>query len=260
MKISVSDRSFIDNAWQNLDSKLIKIAVKSRNKIPQVSINGEHNDLSSFNRIAGWTNGFWGGLMWIMYAGTNNLEYKITAEKSGELLDQAFLQVDQLNHDVGFMWHITSGAEYTLTGNKKARNRNLLASMILASRYEAKGEFIRAWNDTWRDMDTTGWTIIDCMMNIAQLYWASEITGDMRFRRIAEKHADMTMKDHVRENGSVNHIVVHDSEKSNTVLRIEGGQGFSVGTVTMKWVAVGSFLSCCLRKSRNILTIPSMMF
>ena len=33
-------------------------------------------------RITWWTNGFWGGLMWLMYAGTEKECYKATAQKA----------------------------------------------------------------------------------------------------------------------------------------------------------------------------------
>ena len=71
------------------------------------------------------------GLMWLMYAGTGKECYKLTAERSEELMETCFTDyVDELHHDVGFMWHILSGANYRLTGNKRSRNRNLLAAMI----------------------------------------------------------------------------------------------------------------------------------
>ena len=106
-----------------------------------------HDDYSKGKDITWWTNGFWGGLMWIMYNATKNEEYRITAEKSEELLKNAFNYVEEFHHDVGFMFHLTSGANYRLTGNIDAKNRNLIAAMSLASRYNVDGDFIRAWND-----------------------------------------------------------------------------------------------------------------
>jgi hypothetical protein len=44
---------------------------------------------------------------------------------------------------------------------------------ILAGRYNPAGKFIRAWNG-----DRTGWIIIDCLMNIPILYWASKEIED----------------------------------------------------------------------------------
>ena len=163
-KIIEANKSFIDETWAKLDAKLSEVAIRSRDKIPYTTVNGVHDDLKN-NPLKGgkdiswWTNGFWGGLMWLMYIGTKNEEYKITAENAERLMDEAFKNVAKLHHDVGFMWHIMSGVNYRLTGNAESRNRNLLSAMTLASRYNISGKYIRSWNGTM-----AGWTILDCMM------------------------------------------------------------------------------------------------
>lgn len=221
------NQAWIDETWQKLDDKLSRVAVKSRYKIPYTTKNGEHNDCSKGKGILTWTNGFWGGLMWQMYVGTGKECYKLTAEQVEKTLDNAFSYMDSWHHDVGFMWHITSGVNYRLTGNVASKNRNLISAMSLMSRYNVDGEFIRCWNGTWHGEDVSGWSIIDCMMNIPILYWASNEIGDTRFAKVAMRHADMSMRDHVRADGSVNHIVMHDTNKPNTVLGVRAGQGYS---------------------------------
>lgn len=229
-KIISANKSFIDQTWEKLDGKLKQVAVRSRDKIPYTTVNGVHDDRQG-KSISWWTNGFWGGLMWLMYLGSKNEEYRITAENAERLMDAAFANVAVLHHDVGFMWHIMSGANYRLTTNAEARNRNLLAAMTLASRYNISGKYIRSWNG-----DMAGWTIIDCMMNIPLLYWASRELGDPRFEKIAVAHADMAMRDHVRPDGSVAHIVSHDVE-TGEVIETLAGQGYAVGSSWSRGVA-----------------------
>lgn len=215
----------LDAVWQKVDSKLAKVAVRSRDKIPYTTDeNGVHDDKSQSDPCF-WTNGFFGGMMWLMYAATKNDEYLKTARRNEELLDAAFKKYDSLHHDVGFMWHILSGADYRLTGDKDARLRNLYAANILAGRYNIKGGYIAAWNN-WCGEDHRTWTIIDCMMNIPLLYWASAEKGDDRYKYIAMAHADMAMNDHVRPDGSVRHIVVHHLEEPG-VEKVLGGQGYN---------------------------------
>ena len=238
-KIIEANKTFIDETWAKLERKLERVAVKSRDKIPYTTVDGEHDDRSG-EQINWWTNGFWGGLMWLMYIGTKNEEFKITAENAERLMDAALKNVPRLHHDVGFMWHIMSGVNYRLTGNTESRNRNILAAMSLASRYNISGKYIRSWNG-----NMAGWTIIDCMMNIPLLYWASREIGDPRFEKIAIAHADMSMCEHVREDGSVNHIVSHDVETGETIETF-AGQGYAVGSTWSRgaaWALYGFILS-----------------
>lgn len=213
-----NDSEFVDAVWEKLDKKLSVIAQRSREKIPYTTINGTHNDKKEQN-ISWWTNGFWPGLMWLMYCGTNNEEYRITAERAEEILDGAFEKYDGLDHDVGFIWHISSGVNYRVTGNQKSRARNLYAASLLAARYNPTGKFIRAWN--WDPCVA----IIDCMMNIPLLYWASREIGDPRFKQIAMNHADTTMINHIRPDGSVKHIVHYDADTGEYIKNV-AGQGY----------------------------------
>lgn len=236
----IKENSFwIDETWRKFDEKLSRTAIKSRYKIPYTTENGTHDDRATQDILA-WTNGFWGATMWLMYVGTGKAVYKETAEIQEKLLDKAFDNMQNWHHDVGFMWHLTSGANYRLTGNLDSKNRNLIAAMSLSSRYNVAGDFIRCWNGDGKE-DVSGWTIIDCMMNIPILYWASREIGDTRFKKIAMRHADMSMRDHIREDGSVNHIVVHDTEKANTVIETKAGQGYCVGSSWSRGTAWGLY-------------------
>src|SRR6187549_690649 len=53
--------------------------------------------------------------------------------------------------------------------------------------------------------DYAGLAIIDCMMNLSLLYWASEETGDPRFKEIAIRHSDTTLENFIRGDDSVYH-------------------------------------------------------
>ena len=245
-KIIADNKAWIDETFAKLDAKLSRTAVKSRNKIPYTTDkDGNHNDFGK-EYIHGWTNGFWGGLMWLMYEATKNEDYKLTALESEKMMDECFKSVENLHHDVGFMWHIMSGANYRLTGDMAARNRNIFMAMSLASRYNVEGDYIRSWPGKWEPNGKQCWTIIDCMMNIPLLYWASKEIDDTRFKKIAIRYADMAMRDHVRPDGSINHIVVHDSENPGVVVDVLRGQGYDVGSTWSRgdaWALYGFILS-----------------
>lgn len=237
--IITQNKEWIDATWAKVDEKLSRVAVKSREKLPYTTKDGVHDDKKG-NAVTWWTNGFWGGMMWLMYEATGNEAYRKTAERSEELLDAALRQVKQLHHDVGFMWHLTSGANYRLTGNEASLTRNFFAATSLFSRYNISGDYIRAWNG-----NMAGYSIIDCLMNLALLYWASEEIGDDRFKKIAMRHMEMAMRDHIRPDGSVNHIVDHEVDKVG-IACILGGQGYSETSCWSRglaWAVYGSVIS-----------------
>ena len=255
-KIIADNKAWIDEVWGKLDEKLSRTSVKSREKIPYSTKNGVHDSRTEGKDILWWTNGFWGALMWVMYAGTGKECYLETGKNAEKIMDVCFNYMEELHHDVGFMWHIMSGAQYKLTGDMASRNRNILAAMTLASRYNVEGNYIRSWNGKWTETGNQGWTIIDCMMNIPQLYWASEQIDDTRFKKIATRYADMAMRDHVRPDGSVNHIVVHDTDQPDTVLETMGGQGYGVGSTWTRgaaWALYGFVLSYIHTKEQKYL-------
>lgn len=253
------NKEWIDSVWNKLDSKFSKVTLRSRDKLPSQS---DENGVHDHNpRPFVWTNGFWGGLNWLLYEATGNEEYMKTAKRSEELMDNSFDVMDVCHHDTGFIWHLTSGASYKLTGDKASRNRNLTMAMALASRFKLNGGYIRAWNGKWQGLDNDGWTIIDCMMNIPQLYWASAEIGDDRFKQIAVSHADMTMRDHVRADGSMNHIVFHDLQ-TGEMIGTHQGQGYAVGSTWTRgesWGLYGFVLSYIYTKDEKYLNVAKSL-
>ena len=235
-KAAEQDKAFIDGVWEKLDKKLSVVAERSRDKVPYTTENGTH--INNHN-ISWWTNGFWPGLMWLMYYGTKNDTYKQTAERTEELLDEALEGFFGLHHDVGFMWHISAGVNYRITGNEKSKVRTMYAASTLAARYNLNAKIIRAWNSD------PCVAIIDCMMNIPLLYRESVYSKDDRFKNIAVAHANMAMCDHIRPDGSVHHIVRHDPQ-TGEVLENIGGQGYGVGSSWSRgqaWAIYGFVLS-----------------
>lgn len=237
------NRAFAEQTFQKIDKKLTAMTARSWDKIPDgVNEDGFHKEKAIF----WWTNGFWGGLNHLMYDYTKKECYLKTALRSEEKMDEALAQFDELHHDVGFMWHILSGVNYRLRGDKKSRTRNLYAASVLASRYVLGADFIRAWNSWNGDPKFNyNYSIIDCLMNLPLLYWASEQVKDDRYKRIAMSHADMAMRDHLRPDGSVNHIVEHDRD-TGAFVRALGGQGMAPDSSWSRgcaWALYGFVLS-----------------
>ena len=255
MQLNEQQTKWAQETLERVSHKLEKVSERSKDKIPYTTVNGIHDDWSGGDKIGWWTNGFWGGMMWQMYALTGKEFYKEIAENNEKKLDADLMDYDKLDHDNGFKWLPTAVANYRMTGNKASRNRGLLAASNLAGRYNSAGRFIRAWNNWDLENDRTGWAIIDCMMNLPLLYWASEELKDPRFTQIATGHADTARDCFVRGDGSVNHIVSFDPINGGMIESF-GGQGYGVGsswTRGQSWGLYGFVLSYLHTKDASYL-------
>ncbi len=164
-----------------------------------------------------WTTGFWTGEIWLSYE---------WAKEHGDpdadkLMKAAMVQVDSFlgrivnkievdHHDMGFLYSPSCVAAYKLTGSDKARKAAILAADQLITRYHPVGEFIQAWGPMNEPENYR--LIIDCLLNLPLLYWASEETGDSKYREIAEKHIHTAVKNVIREDFSTWHTFFFNME------------------------------------------------
>jgi unsaturated chondroitin disaccharide hydrolase len=173
-----------------------------------------------------WTAGFWPGLLWLLYSENGNDDLRHLAEQCEDQLDQVIQDYYRLDHDIGFMWTLTSLARYKLLKQENSKRRAFLAANLLAARFNIQGRYIRAWNP-WREgEDNAGLAIIDCTMNLPLLFWASSIGGDPRYRHVAEAHLETVLEHFIRPDGSVYHIVNFDPF-SGACVEKHGGQGLA---------------------------------
>ena len=166
-EIITENRAWAEEVFKKIDTKMSAMTLRSRNKLPDgVDENGIHLDRMQTNPTW-WTNGFWGGLNCMLYDYTKNEEYLETAKSSEKLLDTGLKMFDNIHHDVGFMWHLTSSGLHKLTGDAGSRTRSLFAATTLSARFVKGADFIKAWNS----QPAYSWSIIDCLMNLPLLYW-----------------------------------------------------------------------------------------
>ncbi len=244
---------WVEETLIKVRQKMAYVSEKNQNKIPYTTdAEGNYDDKGDTSidyeptdGLDWWTNGFWGGIMWLLYQDTREESYKKIGESCGRRLEDTFRNYYGLHHDVGFMFMPTVVAEYKLTKEEDARRIGLHAANMLAGRFNPQGNFIRAWNELPEGFDTRGWAIIDCMFNITLLYWAYEETKDPRFYQIATKHADTVLEYFIRPDGSVRHIVEFDPFTGDYV-KAYGGQGYdeeSAWTRGQGWAVYGFVLS-----------------
>ena len=204
--------------------KIEKTAKLLKDSLPYTTENGVYDDRTE-NMPNWWTNSFWSGILWEMYEQTGDkvyADYAIGCEKKLEKVLYAYVKDD---HDLGFLWLLSGVKHFEHFADKTARCDAMLAASVLASRYNLTSKVIRAWNGENAD----GLAIIDCMMNLPLLYWASEQENDTRFKKIAMSHADSVIKNFIRDNGSSCHIVIFNTETGERV-EDRAGQGYAQGS------------------------------
>jgi len=202
--------------------------------IPYKSENGQWI-ASPYDGNSWWTGGFWPGLMWQLYVITNDEAFQQEALRAEKLLTEELRTFYYLNHDVGFMYLLSCGAHYKLTGDEQAKTDTLHAANLLMGRFNPVG-YIRAWNSPAQ----MGYAIIDCMMNLSILYWATRQTGDPRFAKVADIQAHTALREFLRPDGSVSHIIEFDPETGARVAE-HGGQGYCLGSQWSRGQAWGLY-------------------
>jgi len=154
-----------------------------------------------------WTSGFFPGSLWYIYEYTGKDNWKDAAAKRTESLEGQ--KNNRGTHDVGFMIYCSYGNGYRLAKNEKYKEVIIDASKSLISRYKDSIGLIKSWD--WGGERWQHPVIVDNMMNLEMLFFASKITGDSVYYKIAKKHAMNTMKNHYRDDNSSFHVVDYDT-------------------------------------------------
>jgi len=158
-----------------------------------------------------WTTGFWTGQIWLAYEWSGDE----TLKQAGEIQIDSFYQrierkQDVDHHDMGFLYSPSCVAGYKLIGSEQGKKAAVMAADQLITRYHPTGEFIQAWGPM--DQPENYRFIIDCLLNLPLLYWASEETGDEKYRDIAEKHIHTAIANVIREDYSTWHTFFMNME------------------------------------------------
>ncbi len=239
-------QAWLEDTYRKLCVKLSAECDRIGSRIPMEPDDGVYRmDMSEGDNIFGWTNGFWPGILWQMYHAKGEEKYLAAARGVEEKLDRALHGFTRLDHDMGFIWMHSAVADYRLTGSEQSRTRGLMAANLEAGRYNPEGRFIRVWNKTRFAENSAGLIIVDCLMNLPLLYWASGETEDPRFAYIAKHHADTALRTILRADGSCNHIAMLDPG-TGELLDTPGGQGYESGSSWSRgqaWAVYGMALS-----------------
>jgi len=173
-----------------------------------------------------WTSGFWSGELWYAYELSGQAKWKEQAGRfTKELKPLAYEPV--IDHDLGFQVFNSFGNAFRLTGEESYRRVVLAAADSLATLFNPKVGTILSWPRSVPNME---WpqhnTIIDNMINLELLFWASKNGGADSLYTIAVCHAKTTMANHFRDDFSSYHAVVYDKETGRRIKQVTH-QGFA---------------------------------
>lgn len=154
-----------------------------------------------------WCSGFFPGVLWYVYEGTNEPELKEWARMYTARIEREKYTTN--NHDVGFMLYCSFGNGLRLGGYDAYKEVLLTGTESLSTRYKDNVGAIRSWD--WNQKVWQYPVIIDNMMNLELMMWAAKESGNKRFAEMAKSHADKTMKNHFRNDYSCYHVVSYDT-------------------------------------------------
>lgn len=173
-----------------------------------------------------WTASFWVGMLFLAKEGANTETYdEVISKQLASFANRLDEKVELETHDIGFLYILSAIADYKVNHNESSRELAIQAADLLMTRYNENAHIIQAWGDL-SDPTQRGRMIIDCLMNLPLLYFASNETGDDRYRKAAYYHAKQTQKYIVRPNATTYHTYYFDTDTGEPI----GGktqQGYS---------------------------------
>ena len=157
-----------------------------------------------------WCSGFYPGTM--IYLNEAHPSETLQTEIDAYLNDLEKEQYNTHTHDLGFMMYCSFGNANRLNASKAYEDVLLQSAKSLATRYNDTVKAIRSWdNAPWNQASDDDFVvIIDNMMNLELLFWATKYSSDSTYYQIAVNHANTSIKHHFRPDYSSYHLVIYD--------------------------------------------------
>lgn len=242
----------IDRVFYVAEQQYIEMDTRLDNKTMPQSIARDSTFKPS--TIYWWCSGFYPGSLWYIYEYTQSDTVKLLAEKNTLKLDS--IQYVTHDHDVGFQLNCSYGNGLRLTGNENYRKVLYQGAKSLATRFNPLTGVIRSWDFVPKTRDWKYPVIIDNMMNLELLMFASNTFGNDSLGYIARTHADTTMKNHFRDDYSSYHLVDYDPADGHVRNRqtVQGYADESSWGRGQAWALYGYTMMYRMTKYRKYLT------
>jgi hypothetical protein len=167
-----------------------------------------------------WCSGFYPGSLLYLYEQTKDQALYTEAMRILKVLEKE--KNNTSTHDLGFMMFCSFGNANRIEPNPEYNEILMTSAKSLSTRFNPKVGCIKSWDAKPGDF----LVIIDNMMNLELLFWATQYSGDSSFYKIAVTHANTTTKNHFRPDYSSYHVLNYDAE-TGAVKQRRTAQGFA---------------------------------
>jgi unsaturated chondroitin disaccharide hydrolase len=152
-----------------------------------------------------WCSGFYPGSLLYLYEQTKDAALLAEANRMLQLLEKQ--KLNTTTHDLGFMMFCSFGNANRLQPSATYKEILLTSARSLCTRFNPAVGAIKSWDGKPNEF----LVIIDNMMNLELLFWATKVTGDSSFYKIAVTHAETTLKHHFRPDYSSYHVINYNA-------------------------------------------------
>ena len=181
-----------------------------------------------------WTSGFYPGSLLYLYEYSKDASLLNESNRIQKILEKE--QFNKGTHDLGFMMYCSFGNANRLQHTNEKDQILLNSAKSLSTRFNAGAAVIKSWDHgTWKYP-----VIIDNMMNLELLFWATKFSGDSSFYKIAVTHANSTMKNHYRPDYSSWHVVDYDVNNGSVISK-KTHQGYADNSAWARGQAWGLY-------------------
>jgi unsaturated chondroitin disaccharide hydrolase len=204
---------------QNLKDGVAQYKVLMNNvptdSLPETFEKGKSKSISNKN----WVSGFYPGTLFYLYKATGDKTiYDAGLAKLPVM--EPIKNID--SHDIGFMMNDSYGIANQIKPSEEYKAILITSAKSLMKRFNPIVGATMSWSSKPGEFRV----IIDNMMNLELLMWATQATGDSTYAKAAISHANTTMKNHFRPDYSSYHLVNYNPETGG-INKKQTVQGYS---------------------------------
>lgn len=218
----------ISNAQEQMGLQIAAIEADTSSKVLNPVTTARNRFSTQYCGYEDWRSGFFPGSVWYLYELTGDSTLLPLAKKYTDAIAEA--QYLTWHHDIGFIVNCSFGNGLRIAAEPGYDTIMVNAAKSLCTRFRPNAGIIQSWNATGNSWQAKrGWVcpvIIDNMMNLELLFEATKLTGDSTYYNVAVSHANTTMKEHFRPDGSCFHVIDYDPE-TGEVRHRQTAQGYA---------------------------------